>query len=1054
MSINEEFDVKKYTDRELFAFMDLNNPSDRELEAKIYSLINLYNNANNKLSKKMGKFFEDVFTHFFYDVENEENLIEAFEDVAVPQKATVQVPLPQIPVPVPIPPQIPTPPVLRPVDRKYAVGILNPLLKESIKRIVCVDSQYRDLSLYPNPGDFTFNLSDTLTDIVSLKLYSIQIPFTWYTISSDYGSNFFIFKGNSPGIDKGIHDFKIEIESGNYQTSDFVTYLSKSFKTLFTQHPDVDFGTTSVLYNNLKSKLTFRVDIKLLYNETNYEVVFPTYSKMSTMITSIPELLGYTSTKYMPSAINSNNHINEPSQIKRFITSKNNTMIIKMYQSDYSIEGKILEHATDLSFSEIKVVLSLLGEHSAEEISLDINSQLKANPYLDSERSSFSFSENKFSMKINVNRKKVLNNQNIKSAVLFTEDPSYLPVYFGSNSLFQFDSSIIELNNIMSERNSLRTEYKISTSPYIVLSCKNRRYSTLDQEIKVKNSTYNLNTYIASINESFRTLKNDTNNSFDCSIDTQASILCKVNKEIPYNGNFVIDISNSFLHKVFNFNNVQINSSTTNKFTSLFTALESGVVVDSDNILIRSVGIHNSTVPITNAVFINTTTNFNLQNLQRDANNFFNTYSGPNNISLQGSSIHIMAISDNEFQCFLTINVTVVLKNVDFQLNFYEPDSYMGVADTWKSPSNSWYSNLGFMHPSYEIVDKVVSATILESNLITLDSSNNYFSIIPYYNPLGGVYTVDNENKILIKMTLPIGMSYTKEDIVSNINLVFSTNNITKGSYIDATKSKTKMRLNVNKVFSAQDYRLTFFDNSFKRGSHVKTTIENVKWDTTLGWVLGFRNLTEYELTKDNEVDYITQTSYSNYVNQDYSVDSSTNVVCISGDTSININLYNYVLIGLNDYSQNHLNDGLVTVTRTDYDIPLPSYANRSNYKCDASGQLAIFNTSLTAKQIYSANQILSTRQGNQKENVYASTPFTQDIFAYVPIKTAGLSAGQSFIDFSGSLQNQERNYFGPVNIKKISIQLLNDKGNILDLNNANWSFSFIAEQLYNPSRN
>ena len=122
-------------------------------------------------------------------------------------------------------------------------------------------------------------------------------------------------------------------------------------------------------------------------------------------------------------------------------------------------------------------------------------------------------------------------------------------------------------------------------------------------------------------------------------------------------------------------------------------------------------------------------------------------------------------------------------------------------------------------------------------------------------------------------------MSYTKEDIVSNINLVFSTNNITKGSSIDATKSITKMRLNVNKVFTAQDYRFTFFDNSFKRGSHVRITTENVEWDTTLGWVLGFRNLTEYALTKDNEVDYITQTSYSNYINQDYSVDSSTNVV-------------------------------------------------------------------------------------------------------------------------------------------------------------------------------
>ena len=35
-------------------------------------------------------------------------------------------------------------------------------------------------------------------------------------------------------------------------------------------------------------------------------------------------------------------------------------------------------------------------------------------------------------------------------------------------------------------------------------------------------------------------------------------------------------------------------------------------------------------------------------------------------------------------------------------------------------------------------------------------------------------------------------------------------------------------------------------------------------------------------------------TYYGDYVNQEYSVDTSTNVVMITGDASININLYNF----------------------------------------------------------------------------------------------------------------------------------------------------------------
>jgi hypothetical protein len=117
----------------------------------------------------------------------------------------------------------------------YTQDKLNPLLKQTIKRIISIDSQYRDdkrtLSTH-----FTFNLSDPLKDVVSIKLYSIQIPYTWYTINTAFGSNFIYLKGNTDGINNGNYDYKIEIESGNYSPSGLADAINTSIKTLSIVH--------------------------------------------------------------------------------------------------------------------------------------------------------------------------------------------------------------------------------------------------------------------------------------------------------------------------------------------------------------------------------------------------------------------------------------------------------------------------------------------------------------------------------------------------------------------------------------------------------------------------------------------------------------------------------------------------------------------------------------------------------------------------------------------------------------------------------------------------
>jgi hypothetical protein len=46
-------------------------------------------------------------------------------------------------------------------------------------------------------------------------------------------------------------------------------------------------------------------------------------------------------------------------------------------------------------------------------------------------------------------------------------------------------------------------------------------------------------------------------------------------------------------------------------------------------------------------------------------------------------------------------------------------------------------------------------------------------------------------------------------------------------------------------------------------------------------------------------------------------------------------------------------------------------------------------------------------------------------------------------------LKTQERSYFGPVCLNRMKIQLINDRGGIVDLNGSEWSFVLTAEILY-----
>ena len=78
------YDVETYTDPELLDILDLNNPTDRELEAKIVSLIRKYENMQNESGNKLAKFFDDIYKHFFdLESDDESDDQEIIEGLAV-----------------------------------------------------------------------------------------------------------------------------------------------------------------------------------------------------------------------------------------------------------------------------------------------------------------------------------------------------------------------------------------------------------------------------------------------------------------------------------------------------------------------------------------------------------------------------------------------------------------------------------------------------------------------------------------------------------------------------------------------------------------------------------------------------------------------------------------------------------------------------------------------------------------------------------------------------------------------------------------------------------
>ena len=153
---------------------------------------------------------------------------------------------------------------------RYTEGLVNPLERETSSSILSINSKFRE-SNSKSSTDFVIELNDPYHNVVSLKLASIELINSYYTISEYLRTNkfsvtFFQYNSVTNDISKNsIFTEDFTIPDGNYSVTDLVTIINNDcFKNNETNgeiiHTIKYYRVIKIVKTNNTGKLLFVVN--------------------------------------------------------------------------------------------------------------------------------------------------------------------------------------------------------------------------------------------------------------------------------------------------------------------------------------------------------------------------------------------------------------------------------------------------------------------------------------------------------------------------------------------------------------------------------------------------------------------------------------------------------------------------------------------------------------------------------------------------------------------------------------------------------------------------
>lgn len=136
----------------------------------------------------------------------------------------------------------------------YPVGIINPIEKRTITRTLSIDTLFRDNYFNSSSSDFIWKLPGSQNKVISLKIASFEMSLNYNQISKRNKTNVMKIK-----ISENI--YTIEIEPGNYSSSQFVAYINDYFNKITNLQSIIcSVDSTTNKTNFTSSSISFDID--------------------------------------------------------------------------------------------------------------------------------------------------------------------------------------------------------------------------------------------------------------------------------------------------------------------------------------------------------------------------------------------------------------------------------------------------------------------------------------------------------------------------------------------------------------------------------------------------------------------------------------------------------------------------------------------------------------------------------------------------------------------------------------------------------------------------
>ena len=144
---------------------------------------------------------------------------------------------------------------------EFYPGNMNPLKTRIITKCLNIDTRFRDEFYKTKSSDFTFNLPMKFNKVVSMQLSSLELPVTFYGISTSLGNNFLYLQVNYNSFELDSTEvldasYVVYVPDGNYNSSDLIDIIN-------TQLSPTNTDNTLVYPNNPFSYIQLSLDVTI-----------------------------------------------------------------------------------------------------------------------------------------------------------------------------------------------------------------------------------------------------------------------------------------------------------------------------------------------------------------------------------------------------------------------------------------------------------------------------------------------------------------------------------------------------------------------------------------------------------------------------------------------------------------------------------------------------------------------------------------------------------------------------------------------------------------------